>query len=1376
MKIARKVLSVLLAIAMVLGTFAVAASANGNPTTASHQVKYWLTASPITGGAVYTKTNRYTKAVWTDSQTGDMEVEPGQKIMIAVHLTTNYYVGNTFADVYFDSRLLDPGEIFDTQWPGVRQRGSINETNRAVVWNANHPFLEKDEDGAYYYADSAAFGFAPMSTTVELAVPGIYNSVIKDDGSFYFGKEMSTYAECEATGWAFARIAFCPDMTNYAETIIFDNEEECLVAFPVQIPEDATPGTQYKFMMPEENIRRKENTKGTMFLAECPDGVADQKNLNNAAYRYFNEDQYFDLSGTNITLTVKGGATEIDYSALQTKYDAVKDTVVSNYNNTAAFVSALADAKSILDSKNAESQTVVDDALAALTAGYDALEIKAADYTKLNSAKTAAAAIKADDYEQDANWTAFQTAYSAANGIASGLDITHQTEIDNAATALTDAIAKLTPKAVEEDADYSDLNTEIATSQNIVDTESASWYTEATWSAFTTALANAKAVPAGLKKSQQATIDNATSALSAARLALEPEAANYSMLDTLIGECVALNQADYEAAGWVTFANALADAQAVARDLKAKDQSIIDNAYIALSNAKAALKLLGSANYSALKTEIEKGTEYPQDYYTPESWNAYETVLAEANAMVAAGNLKSNEQATVDAMEEKLVKAKGALAFVGADYTAVETALARIPSDADLAYYTVSTAEAVVAARTAVVYGLNKTEQARVEGFAKAINDAVDALQLIPADKTALKAAIDDATSKVEALYTPESYAAMKAELDNANALYNTADLTKKDDQARVDAQTEALKAAITGLVPAGADYSALIAAVDEYEDFVNSGEDEYYTSESKSPYAAAYLAGCDVIDAKYSLADQAKVDAAVKAIEDAKAGLVEKPANFTTLDQNISSLNIIVSSHKAFLTEDYLAKVEALLATCDTNATEFRATKYRHQDTVDAKANEVLDLYNNREYKAWDYTSINDAKAEYEALERANYTDESLAVVDALFEGIVWSYTLNPTDRRNAMAQDTAIKAWKSNLVEKEAPEAADYTELDNALATAKALLAGDTSIYTDESVATLTSAVAAGDAVSRDLLAADQAIVDAAAAAINAAMPLTEKSASYTELDKAIALANTKVASDYTVDSYNAMATKLAAANAVARNLKISDQAIIDKAANELNAAIAALVKKPVETKGSIVDVSWTPSESILNTFTFKVNYVDGNYASKIQLIDIDGNTRTYNRYHDAVTIKTYTADGVECSDMDRNAAYDVWTINTKTAIGTEMTAIAKYDYTWETKDLGYKFTVNLLEKVLDNKVYSVTPAATEGAKGRVAVTVVTGMDIKGVRMVMSNGATLTYKNPTVDGNQKTFNCELSAYNPGENVVKVQIKIGGTWMDYSEITYTVK
>ncbi len=1369
MKIAKKVLSILLAIAMVLGTFAVAASANGNPSTASHQVKYWFTASPITDGAVYTKTNRYTKAVWTDSQTGDMEVEPGQKVMIAVHLTTNYDVGNVQADLFMDARLLDPGEIFDTQWPGVRERGSLSETNRSIVWNTSHPFLEKDDDGNYYYADSASLALAPMSTSDVTAAPDAFNAVIADDGSYYFGKKLESYADVEATGWSYCRFNFYPDMRNNKETIIFENEEQCVFAFPVQIPEDATPGTEYKFFMPEENIRRTENPIGLCFLSECPNGVADAANLTNAAYRYFNEDQYFDLSGTNITLTVKGSSTEVDYSKLQAKYDEVKDTVVANYNNTDAFVSALAAAKTILDEKTAD-QTAVDAALTALTDGYNALQIKSADYTKLEAAKTQAAAISSDDYEMDANWTAFQTAYSAANGIATGLDITHQTEIDSAATALTDAIAKLTKKAVEEDADYTALNAEIATSQKIVDNEQASWYTEATWSAFTTALAAAKAVPEGLKKSNQSTIDDAKTALTSARTALAPAAADYTKLDALILESDALNQSDYEAAEWVTFANALADAKAVARDLTAKNQSTVDNAYNALLSAKNALKLLGGADYSALIAEINKGTDYAQDYYTEETWSAYQTVLAEAQAMVDAANLKSNQQAIVDTMEANLIKAKAALVFVEASYADVETALARIPADADLtAYYTTATVEAVVNARKAVVYGLKKNSQERVDAFAAAINEAVDALALIPADTTKLKATMDKADAIDQTRYTSESYQAMVAVYDTAKALYETANLTKKDDQATVDAKTAELETAIKNLVLAGADYSKVDEAVERFEALTEA----HYTLSSWAAAKIKYDAAVAAQGKTFTIDKQAELDAYADELNAAIDELVEAAATFTTLDSSISKLTSITTYQKQFLTDDYLARVDALLATCDKNATEFRALKVKDQAIVDAKNEEVLALYNAREYKPWDYTTINTAKAEYEALDRSLYTDESLAVVDAIFNEIKWDYTQDPLIRAAVVAQDKKVSEWKSSLVEK---ELADYTALDEALDKAAAILNGDLSIYTDDSVAALKEAFNVGMDVPQDLLAKDQSIIDSAAAAINAAMPLTEKAASYTELDKAIASASAVVASEYTEDSYNAMAAKLTAAKAVARDLKISSQTIVDRAANELNAAIAALIKKPVETKGSIVEVNWTPSEAILNTFTFKVNYVDGNYASKIQLIDIDGNTRTYNRYHNAVTIKTYTAGGVECSDMDRNAAYDVWTINTKTAIGTEMTAIAKYDYTWETKDLGYKFTVKLAEKVLDTKVYSVTPSATEGAVGRIPVTVVTGMDVKGVRMVMPSGDTLTYKNPTVSGSQKTFNCELSAYNPGANVIKVQIKYNNTWNDYSEITYTVQ
>lgn len=1373
MKMAKKVLSVLLAIAMILGTFAVAASANGNPATASHKVKYWLTASPIDSGVQWTSNTRYTNGVYTDSQTGDMEVEPGQKVMISVHMTTNYYIGNVESLIYFDSRLLTPGEIYDAQRHALK-RGTVNRIEKMMIWNENHPFLNQDENAADVYCAIGDNSVSESGVMSEKAIANFYNCAVKDDGSYEFGY-LADFAAVQNCGWDQVYFSFGPDPANEI-TMILTEEKECLLYFPVQVPEDAQPGDTYKFKMPESNIRRNENKKGRSFVCECPNGEATPKNIADPSLIYFSDDQYFDLTGTEITLTVKGGSTAVDYSKLQAKYDEVKDTVVANYNNTEDFVKALAAAKTILDAKTADQPTT-DAALKALEDGYDKLQIKGADYTALNAAKTTAANIKAENYEQDANWTAFQTAYDAAKAIADGLDVTHQTEITEAATALTTAIGKLTPKVVEEDADYTKLNAEIAASQKIVDTEQASWYTETTWSAFTTALAEAKAVPAGLKKSSQGTIDKAASALNAARTELKDAAASYTALDALIGECDALNSADYTSVSWQNLTIALTAAKAVARDLNARDQGTIDTAYNNLKAAKDALVTLGKANYQPLIDEINKGTAYTEDYYTADTWAAYQTVLTEAQAMVAAGDLKEDQQSQISAEVEKLVDAKAALKFVDADYTAVDAALAKIPSDDDLAaYYTTDSATAVIAARNAVVRGYNKTKQPDVDKMAADIETAVANLKLIPADTTALKAAIDEAKGVNSALYTADSYNAMKAELDKAEALYAKTDLTKKDNQAEVDAQTKALNDAIKALVPAGADYTKLNNAIKAFEALTESD----WTAESWAVAKAKYDAAVEASKKVYTVDKQAELDAIADALTEAIKNLVPAPADFTALDAIVKKINVYLTSWTKYLTDDYKTKANAAVESA--NAADFRALTKHDQATVDAKTAEITALYENPEFLAWDYTKINEAKAAFAAIDRSKYTDDSLAAVEALFAevGDDWKQDLRKPEgaQQSTYASQMLIQSrvlkWETLLVEKPVEEKADYSALDAAIKTAEDLIAKGTGNYTDDSVKVLQDALAEGKALSRDLLASDQATVDAATAKINAAMPLTEKDANYTALDAAIALAKTKNADAYTEASYKAMTDKLAAAEAVARDLKISSQATIDKAANELNAAISALALKPVETKGAIQSVEWTPSTSSLNTFYVKVNHVDGTYPCKIQFIDVDGNTRTITRRSTAASIKTYDANGNECHELSREAAYDVWAITVRLAVGSEVKAIAKYDYTWENMDNAYKFTVSLVEPTLDTTVYSITPAATTGKVGRIAVKVETGMDIQGVRTVMSTGATLTQKAYTVENGHKVFNAQASCYLDGANVIKVQVKYGNEWHDADSFTYT--
>lgn len=1374
MKLTKKVLSILLAIAMVLGTFAVAASANGNPDTAPYKSKIWLTASPITAGAEWTSKTEWTAPTWTDTNTGDMEVTAGQKIMIAVHIKTNFDVGHCSSMIFYDDRLLDPNEIRMAQGYA---KSTLGNMRTMTSYNESDPYLKNTN------FDKRASSCSSLYTNNNFL--NAMNRCADDDGNVYFKKlvgETGKYAnitEARAAGWGFYMYDTYPD-PEIATTTSLDGTEY-LLAIPMQIPEDAKVGDTYKFVMPEDNIRRATNKVSGTYIGRCPDGDASPKIVNSLDYIYLDGERYFDLQGTEITLTVKGAEAEVDYSKLQAKYDEVKDTVVANYNNTEDFVKALADAKTILDEKKAD-QATVEAAYGALVAGYEKLEIKSADYTALNAAKDAAANIKAENYEQDANWTAFQNAYTAAQNIAAGLDITHQTEITAAATALTNAIANLTPKVVEEDADYTVLNAEITASQNIVDTEQASWYTEATWSAFTTALAEAKAVPTGLKKSSQGTIDAAASNLNAARTGLVEAAANYTNLDALIKECDALTAGDYTSVSWQNLTIALNAAKAVARDIKARNQATIDTAYNNLKAAKDALVPLGKANYQPLIDEINKGTAYTEDYYTTESWAAYQTVLAAAQAMVDAGNLKEDEQAQISKMVEDLIAAKAALIFVDADYTAVDAALAKIPADADLAaYYTTDSATAVIAARNAVVRGYNKTKQPDVDKMAADIETAVANLKLIPADTTALKAAIDEAKRVNSALYTADSYNAMKAELDKAEALYAKTDLTKKDNQAEVDAQTKALNDAITALVPAGADYTKLNNAIKAFEALTESD----WTADTWAVAKAKYDAAVEASKKVYTVDKQAELDAIADALTEAISKLVPAPADFTALDAILKDINVYLTSWAKYLTDDY--KTRANAAVESAKAADFRALTKNDQATVDAKTAEITELYNNPEFLAWDYTKINEAKAAFAAIDRSKYTDDSLAAVEALFAQVGDDWKQDPRKPEGAsqsayasqMLIQSRVLKWETLLVEKTVEEKADYTALDAAIKTAEELIAKGTSIYTDDSVKVLQDALAEGKALSRDLLASEQGTVDAATAKINAAMPLTEKDASYTALDAAIALAKTKNADDYTEASFKAMTDKLAAAEAVARDLKITAQATIDKATNELNAAISALVLKPTEVKGAIQLVEWTPSTDSFNTFSVKVNHVDGDYAYKIQFIDADGNTRTITRRNKAgivtaATVKTYDAQGNECSELSADAAYDIWTINTRIATGCEIKVIAKFGYTWESQDVAYKFTVDLVEPTLDTAVYAITPAATAGKVGRVGVKVETGMDIQGVRTVMSTGATLTQKAYTVENGHKVFDAQASCYLEGENVIKVQVKYGNEWHDADSFTYT--
>ena len=260
------------------------------------------------------------------------------------------------------------------------------------------------------------------------------------------------------------------------------------------------------------------------------------------------------------------------------------------------------------------------------------------------------------------------------------------------------------------------------------------------------------------------------------------------------------------------------------------------------------------ADYSAVDAAIAKAKALNKDEYED-----FSAVDAAVNAVVRGKTLK--EQADVDAMAKAIEDAIAALQYKGADYSKVNEAIAKAKALNKDEYKDFSAVEAAV---NAVVRGKTFKEQDDVDAMAKAIEDAIAALQYKGADYSAVDAAI----AKASALNRDE-YKDFSAVDAAVRAVVRGKPLSEQNE---VDAMAQAIETAIAALQYKGADYSAVDAAIakanalnkNEYKDF-----------------SAVETAVNAVVRGK-PLTEQAAVDAMAKAIEDAIAALEKKPVEMT--------------------------------------------------------------------------------------------------------------------------------------------------------------------------------------------------------------------------------------------------------------------------------------------------------------------------------------------------------------------------------------------------------------------------------------------------------------------------------------------------------------
>ncbi len=193
--------------------------------------------------------------------------------------------------------------------------------------------------------------------------------------------------------------------------------------------------------------------------------------------------------------------------------------------------------------------------------------------------------------------------------------------------------------------------------------------------------------------------------------------ADYTKVDEAIAKANALNKDNYK-----DFSAVETAVKAVVRDKNITEQSEVDAMAKAIEDAIAALQYK-DADYTKVDAAIAKANALNKDDYKD-----FSGVEAAVNAVVRDKNI--TEQTEVDAMAKAIEDAIAALQYKDADYTKVDAAIAKANALNKNDYKDFSGVEAAV---KAVVRGKNITEQSEVDKMAKAIEDAIAALEKKPA-------------------------------------------------------------------------------------------------------------------------------------------------------------------------------------------------------------------------------------------------------------------------------------------------------------------------------------------------------------------------------------------------------------------------------------------------------------------------------------------------------------------------------------------------------------------------------------------------------------------------------------------------------------------
>ena len=667
-----------------------------------------------------------------------------------------------------------------------------------------------------------------------------------------------------------------------------------------------------------------------------------------------------------------------DYSKVDAAIDAANELDESRY--TPASWQVLQDAINNVEyNLSAKEQDKIDGFATAINDAIKNLKEVGADYSAVN------AIIKEWNNMDKSNYTeaSILNVANAVNSVDWNLPVSKQATVDGYVTTIREAMNNLQYKP----ADYSAVDAAMKKVEEAKNTQAAFATTHNGYLYYTQESYDALLATTNYQKDldirYQATVDGFAAAINKAYLDLRANGADYSGVNAALAKI----PADFENDVYTdeTAAEVIAAKLAIDKTLTTKDQDTVDGYARDLETAIAGLKYK-SADYS--KVEAEKAL-IPSDLtpYTKSSVENLNKVLAGVNY-----NLDINHQAEVDNYAADIKAAREALELDKADYTKVNASKKAAEEAIKDTNYTDESIKAVRDAIGAIVPDLPKADQARVDGFATAIDEAVSHLTDKPLDLTSYNKAIAKVPSNLEN-YTDES---VKLYTD-ALAAADTYKLTKNSirNQTEFETLVSALDKAIGGLKLKGADYTAVNEAKKAADALYVSG---LYKDESLKAYDAIIAA----INWNLSIEDQAIVDGYAKTISEFV--FEYKDADYTALDSAIAAKREEIAND--LFTDASVAGFNSLVNGFD------RTLKINQQSTVDGYTDSV-NAYTFT-YKSADYTKLDELIATVDALDSSLYTN-----YDEIYIGYIFDYVTSyiPAHRDYNITEQDKVDEMQATL-----------------------------------------------------------------------------------------------------------------------------------------------------------------------------------------------------------------------------------------------------------------------------------------------------------------------------------------------------------------------